>query len=248
MNINTPLIVFFIIVFFANAIEVVAGFGSVILAITFGAYFFSVQQLVPVLVPLNFLLGIILVSKYFKEINLKQLFGRILMGTGLGMPFGIYLFNFAPSEIIKPLLGSLVFILAAYELWIAFRVNKKATPLVPWKAWLFLFSGGVIQGLYASGGPLVVYYSVREFDHKSTLRSTLAGLWLILNLILIISLCGTGKINAESLKMSGVLLPAVLLGFVFGDKIHRRVSEKVFQIAVYSLLLIAGAGLFFTKN
>jgi len=241
-------IIFFLIVLLANAVEVVAGFGSVILAITFGAYFFSLQQLVPVLVPLNFFLGVILIYKYHREINFKKLLNRILIGTGLGMPIGIYLFNTAPNEIIKPLLGVLVFLLASYELWNSSRPSRSTKPLSPLQAWVFLFLGGIVQGLYASGGPLVVYYSVREFEHKSELRSTLAALWLVLNFILIVSLVGSGKINSESLKWSGYLTPAIVLGFFIGDKIHHRVSERAFRMSVYILLLLAGAGLFLSKN
>ncbi len=246
--INPPIIIFFFIVLFANAIEVIAGFGSVILAITFGAYFFSIQQLVSILVPLNLLLGMMVIFKYYREINFKQLFKRILLGTGLGMPIGIYLFNYAPSEIIKPMLGFLVLVLAAYELWAAYRLKEKPTPLVSWKAWLFLFSGGIVQGLYASGGPLVVYYSVREFENKSEMRSTLTALWLILNLVLLVSLLSSGKIDSESMKITCFMIPAVLLGFVVGDKLHHRVSEKSFRIFAYVLLLIAGTGLLVSKG
>ena len=244
---NSSLLIFFIIVLLANTVEVVAGFGSVILAITFGAYFFSIQQLVPVLVLLNLLLGIMQIAKYYRQINFKQLFGKFLVGTALGMPIGIYLFNVAPSHIIKPMLGALVLLLAVNELWNA-KKSEKTIPLTAWKAWLFLFSGGIVQGLYASGGPLVVYYSVREFENKSEMRSTLAGLWLILNLVIFISLISTGKINHESLTMTGILIPAVFMGFVFGDKIHTRVSEKIFRLSVYCLLLLAGLGLIFLSH
>jgi uncharacterized membrane protein YfcA len=245
---DSALFVFFFIVLLANAVEVVAGFGSVILAITFGAYFFSVQQLVPVLVILNIALGIILTGKYFKEINFKKLFGKILLGTALGLPIGIYLFRVAPVQIVKPLLGGLVFFLAAYELWLSFwqkQSKAKPLPLTKEKAWFFLFTGGIVQGLYASGGPLVVYFSVREFENKSEMRSTLAGLWLILNLVLAFSLINDRKITHEALNMAAVLAPAVLLGFVFGDTIHKHVSEKIFRTSVYVLLLLAGLGLIF---
>ena len=80
------------------------------------------------------------------------------------------------------------------------------------------------------------------------MRSTLAALWLVLNLVLVISLVTSGKINHESLGMTGKLIPAMLMGFWLGDKIHDRVSEKVFRTSVYLLLLIAGTGLLLSKN
>lgn len=164
------------------------------------------------------------------------------------MPIGIYLFNSAPNEIIKPLFGVFIAVLAALELWTAYQLREKPAPLVAWKAWLFLFSGGIVQGLYASGGPLVVYYSAREFESKKEMRSTLSALWFILNLTLAGTLVYSGRINSESLTIDAALIPAVLLGFFVGDKIHDRVSEKTFRLSVYVLLFIAGTGLFLASK
>jgi len=243
---NFSLILFFVIVLLANMTEVVAGFGSVLLAVTLGAYLYSVEQLVSILVPLNFLLGVILIFKFHREINFKILFRRILPITGLGMPVGIYLFNFAPHQVVKPVFGFLVMVLAADELWNSSRQHGSRVPLSFWKANAFLFAGGVIQGLYASGGPPVVYYSVREFENKSEMRSTLAGLWIILNLVLMVSLVSTGKINRESLTTTGLLIPAMVLGFLIGNRIHHRVSDRIFRTTVYALLAVAGLGLLLT--
>lgn len=245
---NLPLIVFFFVVFLSNLTEAVAGFGSVILAITLGAYLFPVQQLIPILVPLNILLGVVLLAKHSGHINHRLLFMRILPLTAIGMPIGIYFFNSAPNEIVKPVFGFMVLAVAAYELWGIFRTSPAPSPLKPWKAWLFLFSGGVMQGLYASGGPFVVYYSVREMPNKGEMRSTLAALWLILNGMLVVALFNSGKFTVESLKITGLFVPAVLAGFFVGEKLHHRVSEKTFRGCIYALLVLAGMGLIVKPN
>lgn len=228
-----------IIVFFSNLTEACAGFGATILAIIFGAQYFAIEDLIPILVPLNVLLSLVIVVRYRKEIDYRILLTRILPIAGLGMPIGILIFQNAPSPILKIAFGIIVVILGIFEL----TVKSENRPLLLWKSVLFLVSGGVMQGLYASGGPFVVYYASREIQDKRRFRTTLAGLWLILNLILVASLVLSGKLTRYTLMYSVYLLPSVILGMGVGMKLHDRVSEMAFKRLVYALLIFAGASL-----
>lgn len=236
------------IVFFANLTEACAGFGSTILAIIFGAQFLSIEDLIPILVPLNLVLSLIIVLRYRGEIDRPTLVSRILPLTGIGMPIGIMIFQSAPSNTLKIAFGVIVVILGLFELTKDALAKKRTASeqnrrLPFWQSALFLLGGGVMQGLYASGGPFVVYYASREIPDKRKFRTTLALLWLILNFVLIASLIFTGKLTRFTLQYSLVLLPAVLLGMVVGMKIHDRVSETTFRRLVYALLVLAGASL-----
>jgi uncharacterized membrane protein YfcA len=236
------------IVFFANLTEACAGFGSTILAIIFGARYFSIEDLIPILVPLNLLLSLTIVLRYPGDVDRKALVSRILPLTGIGMPIGIAIFQIAPSRILKIGFGAIVVLLGLFELATeALAKRKGARPesrkLPTWQGILFLLGGGVMQGLYASGGPFVVYYASREIRDKRKFRTTLAMLWLILNVVLVASLALTGKLTRFTLVYSIYLLPAVLLGMGAGMKVHDRVSESTFRRLVYALLVIAGASL-----
>lgn len=236
------------IVFFSNLTEACAGFGATILAIIFGARFFAIEDLIPMLVPLNILLSLFIVVRYFGDVDRRALFSRILPIAALGMPIGIAIFQFAPSRALKIAFGVIVVLLGLFELSTeALRrskgkaVTNRKLPL--WQGAIFLLGGGIMQGLYASGGPFIVYYASREIADKRKFRTTLALLWLILNLILASSLLYTGKITRFTLQFSLYLLPAVLLGMFVGMKVHDRVSEAAFRRIVYALLVVAGASL-----
>ena len=247
---STTFLIFIAIVFLANLTEAIAGFGSTLLAITFGSHFYSVQELVTVLVPLNLILSAALVYRHHSSIEKRILFTRILPFTCLGLPIGIALFQLAPGPALKCTFGIIVTGLAAFEIW-NIRSPGTEVPLTGWKASFFLISGGIMQGLYASGGPFIVYHAsrtlIRPGGHggKSGFRSTLCLLWLILNLFVVGTLAASGKITHASLKMSATLLPFVILGLVVGEKIHHRISEKHFLLGVYVLLFFAGISLIF---
>ena len=245
------------IVFLSNLTEACAGFGSTILAIIFGARYFSIEDLIPILVPLNLLLSLTIVLRYPRDVDRKALVSRILPLTGIGMPIGIAIFQYAPSRALKIAFGVIVVLLGLFELATEALAKTKAsragTPagktaaqnrgLPAWQGVLFLLGGGVMQGLYASGGPFVVYYASREIRDKRKFRTTLALLWLILNIVLVASLILTGKLTRFTLLYSLYLLPALLLGMGAGMKVHDRVSETVFRRLVYALLVVAGASL-----
>lgn len=233
-----------IIVFFANLVEACAGFGATILALIFGAQFFAIEDLIPILVPLNLLLSLVIVVRYFRDIDRKTLLTRILPITGIGMPIGMAIFQAAPSKILKAAFGVIVVILGLFELTqTALKKKNSARPLPKWQGILFLFAGGVMQGLYASGGPFVVYFASREIPEKAKFRTTLALLWLILNLVLTATLVFSEKLTRYTLQYSLYLLPAVLLGTFVGIQVHNRVSETTFRKLIYALLVIAGGSL-----
>jgi len=237
-----------LIVFFSNLTEACAGFGATILAIIFGARFFAIEDLIPILVPLNLLLSLVIVVRYFGDIDRRALLTRILPITGVGMPIGIAIFQSAPSRALKIAFGIIVVILGLFELsseaFARAKGKKSVQKKLPfWKGAIFLLGGGIMQGLYASGGPFVVYFASREIADKRKFRTTLALLWLILNLVLASSLFFTGKITRFTLEYSLYLLPAVLAGMFIGMKVHDRVSESTFRRIVYALLVLAGSSL-----
>ena len=65
-------------------------------------------------------------------------------------------------------------------------------------------------------------------------------MWLLTNTTLTISYAATGRLTAESLCYMAQLLPLILVGMVFGERLHHRVNERVFRIVVFGILVLAG--------
>lgn len=236
-----------IIVFFANTVESLAGFGATVLALTFGAQFFAIEDLIPILLPLNLILSLTIVIRYWESLNRKELLTRILPFALVGMPIGIAIYQLAPGKTLKLVFGVVVVLLGLFELTRAFIARGKPEMAAKKPSLLqsatFLISGGIMQGLYASGGPFIVYYASRAIPDKREFRTTLSALWLILNFFLTGTLIATNKMTSYTLKFSLYLLPCVVAGMIIGMLVHDRVSEKSFRTAVYVLLVGAGLSL-----
>jgi uncharacterized membrane protein YfcA len=234
------------IVFFANIAESLAGFGAMVLALTLGARYFNLEDLVPILIPLNLVVSLAVVIRHWQEIERRTLFLKIFPLTLLGLPLGILSYQLAPGLWIQALFGLVIVALGVFELLRAFKNHlHEAPPLSLPVSIGFLISGGIMQGLYGSGGPFVVYYASRAIPDKAKFRATLSLLWLVLNLFVVVSLILTRKINVYTIQFSLYLLPFVLAGMVVGFLIHNRVSQKNFRLGVYGLLVLAGLSLLY---
>jgi len=103
-----------------------------------------------------------------------------------------------------------------------------------------LAGGGFFHGLFASGGPLVVYFASREIPEKGRFRATLSTLWLTLNTVLLISYAFTGRPLAGAATRAAALAPALVAGIVVGEVLHARVDERAFRWIVQGLLFLTG--------
>lgn len=238
--------VMFAIIVLAKSIEAITGFGSTVIALTLGVQLYSVEFLLPVIVPLNLVLSAYIILRHHEAIDWRELLTRILPLTGAGLVVGMAVFDLVEGRELKLGYGIFVFCFAVFELARALRSMKGAGvygPVAMWKAVIWLVAGGVMHGIYASGGPLVVYYANRKIPDKSVFRSTLSVLWLALNLLLLGNYIIDKKISTAAWYEFGALLPAVFAGIFIGDALHGRIPEKKFRILVFVLLIIAGASL-----
>lgn len=101
------------------------------------------------------------------------------------------------------------------------------------------FTSGVIGTAAAIGGPpLALLYQHHE---GATVRSTLAGSFLIAALMSIVALGVAGEIRGWQLLLALALVPAVGLGLVASHFLHRRLDAHWLRPAVLAFAAVAGA-------
>jgi uncharacterized protein len=239
------LILLGIIVLFSYTVGTSIGFGSSIIGATFAAFFLPIDFIVPVLVPCNLVSLGYLAVRHRRLIQKDVLLKRILPWTLIGLPLGLTVFLTVQTQNLSWALGLFVVCLSIWELVQLLRDNgnKERGKLAwPWSV-LFLCVGGFVQGLWASGGPLIAYWGSRNIAGKGDFRATLAGLWVILNLILLIVHLAFGRVTGETLWADAVLLPVVVLAIILAEYLHDKMPERVFRVAVYTILCVSGLAL-----
>jgi len=238
MDVNLLLLT--LIVFIAYTTQAMTGFGSVIISVTLGSHLYPIEFLLPTIVPVDLLVNIYIVGKYRKDVDRELLFRRILPLMGVGLLIGIGIFQFVHGELLKKTFGLLVTLLCGRELYGLLRSHGAAEALSRLKYAVSVLAAGITQGLFASGGPLVVYAVSRLNLQKGSFRSTLSALWLLTNSVLTLSYIATGRLGATNLRFWALLAPAIVIGTVIGERLHDRVNERLFRIVVFAILLVAG--------
>lgn len=240
-------VVLAMLVMCANTVEAITGFGSTIIAVTIGAHLVPMDALVIALVPVNVILSTYIVVRHRSATDIKELTTRMLPFTAIGLLAGLYIFSTTDVGFLKRFYGVFVLCFSIFETAriLMARAGVPVKQLTLPQSVFWLIAGGVMQGIYASGGPLVVYYASRRLSDRTVFRSTLSGLWLVLNLVMFIAHLATGRATWQTVKVSAMLLPALAVGIVVGEIIHKRLPERVFRLFVFVLLMVAGGALVF---
>ena len=222
----------------AYTLEAITGFGSIVIALSLGALLLPIEQLLPVLVPLNICMTGYLVWRHRQMIDRRLLLGMILPGMLVGTLLGYALLPFLDAALAKRLFGALVLWFAARELW---RTRHAAAPAIRplWLSRLISLCAGVSHGLFASGGPLLVFALAGTQLDKARLRATLVTVWFSLNSLLTLAFLLDGRL-LPALPQVLTYAPLLLVGVWLGERLHRRFDEQHFRIAIYLLLLVTG--------
>lgn len=225
-------------VLLAYTLETVTGFGSIVIALSLGALVLPIEAMLPVLVPLNICMTGWLCLRHRRFIHHPTLWRLILPLMALGTAAGYGLRPWLGDDVLRIIFGALVTWFAARELWRQWHGLHPAQHARWWtRGWMFM--AGITHGLFASGGPLLVYALSGVQLDKARFRATLVTVWLILNGLLTVAFALDGSL-APALPRVAAFLPVLLAGVLLGEWLHRHADEQLFRKLVFVLLFITG--------
>jgi len=234
-----------LVMLFVQAIYVLFGFGSGLLALGLLAFLFpSVQDIVVVILLVSLPLELAIAWTARRQIAWRQVW---LAGAGVlaGVPLGTWLLRIGRPE---ALLAALAAFLVATGVTF---VLLPAALRVSWprgSATVAGLLGGILSGVFGTGGPpLIVYYRLAGAG-KAVFRSNLMAIWLIVSLVRIPTYAVADLLTRPRCWSALLLLPAVLAGGWIGHRIHVQISERTFQRAVAIALALIGVILLFRHS
>lgn len=234
-----PVLALAIVVAFAFTVETAIGFGGMVITLALGALFAPIDVILPRVVPLNVCLSLVLVARHGRHADLPYLRRRLLPAVLLGMPVGLLAFERLDRALLTFAFGIFVLGLALAEIARMRAAEEVHPPLSAPARVLCFFLGGVMQGAFSTGGPMLVYVAARELPHKARFRATLVVAWVIFGCILLGTYVVSGRTNAHTLRDTLRLAIPLGLGLVAGEWAHTRIDERAFRKVVYAGLLCA---------
>ncbi|MFV0353397.1 MAG: sulfite exporter TauE/SafE family protein [Oscillospiraceae bacterium] len=227
----------FVLLFFVtNAIQTITGFGGGILTVPFAMLLFDKSMATGQINLLGLPLSLFIACKERAHIRWQYL-AKIIIFMGLGILAGAAVQPYLSFTLLYKLYGCFILVSVG-----VLALRKQQKPFPPAVDILLLLCAGIIHHFFASGGPLLVVYLMSRLQQKDDFRATINAAWVPLNVLLAIEHWRAGIYTADFLKMSLVLLPALLLGMAVGVALYRRVSAKIFLVSSY--ILLVGIGIY----
>ena len=243
---------FYLVILLANIIQGITGFAGTILAMPFSIRLVGIDTAVPVLNALGLLSGIYVFAGNRHSVNRKELF-RVVLIMGIPLLAGIWIRGKLSQSprLLYAILGVLVLFTAIRGLVSTLRPKipetgeKQPSEGNSMLHTALLIAAGLVHGMFVCGGPLLISYLAQRLDKKEEFRATISTVWIFLNGIQLIAQIIGGQWNAQLLKVQLISIPFLLAGMFLGSLLYRRMSQRLFMIITYILLLIAAATLFF---
>ncbi len=243
MTIETSMLSFAGIVFAAYTLQTAVGFGAMLVCLTLAAHQLDVREIIVLALPLSMLQSGVVAWRGRAAIDVRFLLGRILPFMGLGLVVGYLASREVHDTMLRTAFAGLVIVLASRELWVLLRRQSEHSPPSRLASIAALLGAGVTHGLYAVGGPLLVYALGRENLDKQAFRATVSAIWIGLNTLLISGFVIEGLYTPARLQDLAILLAVLPFAFLLGDLLHRRIPERPFRVIVFALLIVAATSL-----
>lgn len=232
------LVLLALILVLAHAVETTIGFGDTMISLGLGLFLFPLQALLPALVVLAILQSTWMVIRWHGDIRWRLLVLTMLPLAALGMVLGILVRGLANERLLLLLLGIFIMAVAVVELAGLYVRRRAAGPLPGWLAVPIVIAGGIFQGLFATGGPPIVYFAGREMHEPAQFLSTISVLWLVLNAVLFSTMWAAGQAGTQSLLMAATVLPGFIAGVAIGSLV--KVEALTFKVLTWAVLFVVG--------
>nr|WP_277603567.1 sulfite exporter TauE/SafE family protein [Bowmanella dokdonensis] len=218
-------------------VQAMTGFGSMVIAVSLGGLVFAIPALLPILIPLNILATGSMAWQLRKQLDKELLLKGVLPMMILGLGLGIYLLDKLSGTLLKTGFALLVLWFATREWYKLYRQLPVPSRPIWWqRIWIFL--AGIVQGLYGSGGPLLVYAISSRALQKAQFRALLIYVWFCLNSIYTLVMLFQGKVQPVALTILAYA-PLLYLAIRMGHWLHDRVDERQFKQGVCALLILS---------
>ena len=236
LSLSLKFVIFAAAIFVSNIVQALTGFAGVMLSIPPSMLLFGPDMAIAVINALCWGVSVVLAWRNRRYLNLKGVL--TIVGFMLaGMAIGVKLYSLVSPQIIGPVYGGIIVAAALKNL----LVKPSEKPMSHWLSAVILIGAGIIHGMFASGGALLVVYLAATYPNKSTFRANVAAVWSCLNLVLMFKDFEKGMFNAQAFHLMLIAIIPLLLAVYIGNKIHSRINQRMFNYSTYGLLLLSGA-------
>ncbi|MEA4807225.1 sulfite exporter TauE/SafE family protein [Acetobacterium wieringae] len=183
---------------------------------------------------------------YYKHNAKREDILKLLPWTFMGLIFGLIIGGYINDEQFKSLIALSVLLC----LFLLIYFEKKGDQLkIPDKTWLHA-SVGILAGFTSmignAAGPIFSVYLLAKGVDKVNFLGMTAWFFFIVNVTkLPMQVFIWHNITVQTFVLTGLMIPFIGIGAVFGAFIIKRINEKAFRYLIIGMTAIVALKLFF---
>ncbi|WP_026525969.1 sulfite exporter TauE/SafE family protein [Butyrivibrio sp. MB2005] len=220
-------------------IKGLCGFANTLVFTSILGFGINNVNISPVELVLGFPSNVILTWSNRKKLN-PRIYVPLIILTILGSIPGAFLLKNVDAHVIKIIFGVVVVLVGIEMLLKEYdKLNLKYSTLA-----LFIIgmTGGLMCGLFGVGVLMAVCVS-KVTETSSEFKANLSIIFIVENIVRIITYAFVGIITPDSLKLAFILIPFMLIGVFTGMKSATLLDEKKVKKLVIVLLILSGISL-----
>jgi uncharacterized membrane protein YfcA len=229
-----------LIVLLASFTQGFSGFGFQLVALSLLSLLIDLKHAIPLCALFGLAINIYLIISLREHIKFFEL-KRLIIGSIIGIPIGVYFLSEANPELIKLLLGIVLLIFVGIS---STKIIKAKGINVKW-GYLFGFLSGLLGGAFNTNGPpVLIYFHLQGWD-KFKLKAAITGFFIFSSVLIAASHFISGLTTYSVLTDFLFYLPAIILGQIIGKIMFNRISSDLYHKFILIFLTIVGSIMIF---
>ncbi|HEV2403699.1 MAG TPA: sulfite exporter TauE/SafE family protein [Candidatus Saccharimonadales bacterium] len=226
---------FIIINALAGFFQGVVGFGQGLVATPLSLTFLDKNTVLPAMVVVGLLLNLSL-SKQIKEPLDNKIFKPLLIGSVLGMPFGVLILKLLSLSTLRISVGVLSIVLTIAIVFVKFKARhlRVITPITG-------FVSGVLQTSTSIPGPPVVLLLAGSGATKNAMRKILVVYFFWISVIALPLYLIGGILTWKGVLFGLCATPAIVGAGYLGNKVAHHVPHKWYRVLALVTVCATGA-------
>lgn len=146
------------------------------------------------------------------------------------------------ADVFKMLLGGVLILMSLY--FIFFNQKVKIRPTIG-NGVIAGSLGGILGGLFSTGGPPAVLYLTNALDDNLVYFATVQFYFCFTNIFATVNRIASGIITKQVLLYAGIGVLGCLVGDWIGGKVFDKLDGKALKRVIYIGMIISGILMFF---
>jgi uncharacterized protein len=228
------------IVFIASIIRGFNGFGFSATCISGFSFILPAIEIVPIILALEAISSIFMLPYVWKKIDWNFVF-KIITGSFLGIPIGLYLLKYLNPEVVHL---SLCLLIIFFSILLMKGFSNQKINNSYGKFCTGIISG-TMNGFATLGGLPITLFLLITSVQPAVIRGSLAALFFLTDIYAFTLSFFTGIVNMTSIYRVIPLIIILPIGVFVGNKFFLKSKKETYRkVVFYFLILISIFGIF----